>query len=133
MLPLVRPLDDNIPISALSCMETLFLIGPHAVHPTFSLVYIIRLIYHFFYHFKIRDCRRKLYTLMIINQLMSKFRVTLTNVKWMKACTQADVNKLLQLLYIQIVSWSHLAIYFRQLCSAGQQISKSGWQVSRST
>ena len=45
---------------------------------------------------------------MITNQLMSKF---FSKVKWMKAYIQTKVNKFLQLLYIQILSWNHLAIY----------------------
>ena len=32
-----------------------------------------------------------------------------------ETCIQTDVNKLLQLLDIQILSWSHLATYFNQL------------------
>ena len=82
-------------------------IHPYAVHLTFPVMHIIsHRIYHF-YRFKVHECRRKLYGTDVYHQLMSKFRVTLTDVKWMKPTawklmlTHLNflVNKLL--LYIQ--------------------------------
>ena len=126
-MELTETSDVNILISVLSCIKTMFLIGPHPGSTlraplTFPLVHIIyHRVYNFFYHFKVSDCRRKLYTLIVTNQPMSKFRVMLTNVEWMKASISKLmlthlkflVNKLL--LYIHILSWRHSAIYFNQL------------------
>ena len=62
-LSLVRPLDGNALISALLGIKTMFLIVSNFISAS-SI---------FFYHFKVNDCRRKLYTLMTTNQSCQNF------------------------------------------------------------
>ena len=60
---LVMPLNGNALISTLLSIKTMFLIVSLAVQLTSSLVHIIYIsFFHFFYHFKVNHCRRKLYT-----------------------------------------------------------------------
>ena len=84
---LVRPLDGNALISALPGIKTMFLIVSNFISAS-SIFFLsfqgqrlqkkaiytndyqsVMLLQYFFYHFKVNDCRRKLYTLMTTNQL----------------------------------------------------------------
>ena len=97
-------------------------ISPHAVHLPFPIIHIIsHRIYHFFYPFKVNECRRKLYGTDVYHQLMSKFHVRLINVKWMKATAWKLISTHLNflvyklLLYTPSLNGRHFAFYVNQL------------------